>query len=228
MMSLGTDAAATVQKHVATELMRLQREPGAHPSMLRLKAPLYECCVRDADHQEDLLIQWSVVADGFRRNISQRLLKASVCRDGVQFPRSWLDPIKSLQVFDLVLKLSVSGPLRHNLDDQYKCVYIGAASSMTRDEYISNPFLWEEQIMSNLCVVVSWVHRLDGSQVHSRYYTDGIKDFNPPDSVLLADRDEDEPFECTPEIENSQEREMIDYFLQAVDELEPLVDLTQM
>ena len=227
-MSLGTDAATTVQKHVATELMRLQREPGAHPSMLRLKAPLYECCVRDADNQEDLLIQWSVVADGFHRNVLQRSQKETIRRDGVQFPRSWLDPIKSLQVFDLVLKLSVSAPLRHNLDDQYKCVYLGAANSMLRDECIFNPFLWEEQIMSNLCVVVSWVHRLDSSQVHSRYYTDGIKDFNPPDNVLLGDHDEDEPFECTPEIENSQEREMIDYFLQAVDEVEPLVDLTQM
>ena len=81
--------------------------------------------------------------------------------------------------------------------------------------------------MSNLCVVVAWVNRLDGGQVHSRHYVDGLKDFRPPD-CLSDGRDDDEPFECTPEIENSQEREMIDYFLQAVDELEPLVDLTQM
>ena len=225
-MSLGTDAVAALHQTVAAELTRLQKEPTAHPSLLALRMPVYDCRVDDIGVQ-DLSIHWSVVADGFHRNVLQRAQRETVRREGVRFP--WLDPVKSLQVFDLVLKLSVSASLRHNVDDQYKCVYIGAASSMCRDEYIFNPFLWEEQTMSHLCVVVSWVNRLDGGQVHSRHYADGIQDFRPPDRVLSDDRDdEDEPLDCTPEIENSQEKEMIDYVLQAVDELEPLVDLTQM
>ncbi len=82
--------------------------------------------------------------------------------------------------------------------------------------------------MSNLNVVVSWVHRIDGSQIHSRHDVDGITDFRPPRPVIWGDRKEGETLECRPEIENPDEKEIIDYFLQAVDELEPLIDLTQL
>ena len=63
--------------------------------------------------------------------------------------------------------------------------------------------------------------------MNSRHYAEGLKDLMPPDALLWP-RDEGDVQQDTPEIENSQEREMIDYFLQAVEELEPLVDTTQM
>ncbi len=227
-MSLGTDAVATLHQNVAAELIRLQNAPGAHPWILALGMPVYDCRVEYTGDQ-DVELHWSVEADGFDRNVTLLTHKETIRREGVRFPRCWLDPIESLQVFDLLLKLSLSAPVRYNLDDRYKCVYLGTVSSMTRDECVFNPFLWEEERMSNLCVLVSWANRIDGGRVHTRHYAEGIKNFKPPDCVLADGRDdEDESSESTPEIENSQEREMMDYFLQAVDELEPLVDVTQM
>ena len=223
------DSATAVRKRVELELERLQNEPGAHPALLKLRVPVYTCRVKDAIPGEtSLAVRWSMEGDGFTKHTSLRQKSESLRLNGAAFPtKSWLDPVESLLVFNLVLKLSTAAPLRHDIDNDFKCVYLGAVCSMNRDEYVYNPFAWEEQSMSNLKVVVAWVSRADGSEINSRHYAEGLKDLRPPDS-LLRPQEEDEVRQDSLEIENSQEREMFDYFLQAVEELEPLVDTTQM
>ncbi len=76
--------------------------------------------------------------------------------------------------------------------------------------------------------MVAWVDRTDGSRTHSRYFADGIQDLKPPDCLTKAPSDDDEDLPASLEIENTQEREMYDYFLEEVERLEPLVDITQL
>ena len=120
-----------------TKLLRLQHEPGAHPLLLQLRAPFYTCC-----KSEDV-VRWLVEGEGFTKRASVRLATKASNSDDIPFPRSWLDPVLSLGVFNLVLKLTSCAPLKHNLDDEYKCVYRGAVSAENIDEYVYNPLAWE-------------------------------------------------------------------------------------
>ena len=76
LKSLGKDAAARVQQNVATELLRLQKEPGVHPILLSLRPPVYDCRIEGKG--ADVSIHWAVFADGFDRSVIHRAQKDKI------------------------------------------------------------------------------------------------------------------------------------------------------
>ena len=165
-------SAVSVRTGADLELLRLQKEPGAHPLLLQLRAPCY------TRYSSKGFARWRVEGEGFTKHASVRLAGQAPELDDMPFPRCWLDPVLSLGVFNLVLKLTSSAPLKHNLDDEYKCVYRGAVSSVNIDEYVYNPFAWAAPNIESVQVVVSWIHRR---------ITYGLKDLRPPD-ILFGSR----------------------------------------
>ena len=150
----GLVAARAMQERVRLELVHLQSQPGAHPSLVKLKAPTYHCLVSDDESCETkALVRWTVEADGISMRASLRQSRASLHDNGARYPR--LDPVRCLQIFDLVLKLSTAAPVSHGIDDEFKCLFLGAVSALDIDQYVFNPFFWEEQAISNLRVVVA-------------------------------------------------------------------------
>ena len=144
-MDLAT--AIGVRTRVDLELLRLQKEPGAHPLLLQLRAPCYTCCSNEG------FARWRVEGEGFTKHASVRLVGQASELDDMPFPRCWLDPVLSLGLFNLVLKLTSSAPLKQNLNDEYKCVYRGAVNSVNIDEYVYNPFAWEAACwLANVCL----------------------------------------------------------------------------
>ena len=60
----------------------------------------------------------------------------------------------------------------------------------------------------------------------ARYFAKGLKNLHPPEILFDSDEESGSPEDI--EIENTQEREAWDCFLEYVNDLEPLVDTTQM
>ena len=215
-------------QELANELRRLQGLPCAPRQLFSLALPEYTCEVQAITSDAHVTLSWTKQFGGEIVGISTRLTQTTLREKGVRFPMSWPDPVSSLQAFDFALRLADAAPGRAGLAN-HRCVYIGCASVREHDAWIWNPFEWDTPELTDAKFAFSWRERSSHREYHVEHTLQGKTHLTPPDAVLnegASQMDSDDV--CVEsEHEGTQEREIWDYFQQAVDELEPLVDTSQ-